>query len=284
MSVAAVASPAREAAARPVEIRVRPMGKDYADTPDFWFDNDPFLSMFFTAFSATLPDGEKQFIHSVRLFQDRIKDPVLREEIRAFIGQEAHHAKEHDTFNRLMADKGYSIPRIEKRMKAMFKWFRDNLSPEEQLANTVCAEHFTALMADYMLSTAPERLALMDESMQKLWAWHAIEEAEHKGVAFDVYAQEVGDTWLRRRTMVLLTASIVLVTSYDAVRLMKEAGELGNLRSWRKGLGFMLGNKGMVWSMAKDYFDFYRADFHPWQQDNRKALARARAKYLGEKA
>lgn len=284
MTAAAIARPAREADARPVEIRVRKMGKDYAATPDYWFDNDPFLSMFFTAFSASLPDGEKQFIHSVRLFQDRITDPVLREEIRAFIGQEAHHAKEHDALNRMMADKGYSIPRIEKRMRRLFQWFRDNQPPEQQLANTVCAEHFTALMADYMLSKAPENLGKMDPAMRNLWAWHAIEEAEHKAVAFDVYKQEVDDTWLLRRTMVLLTVSIMAHTTYDAIQLLKEAGELRNLRSWRKGLGFLFGPKGMMASMAKDYFDFYRADFHPWQHDNRKALAAARAKYLGEPA
>jgi len=282
LAASRTATPAADA--RPVEIRVRKMGKDYADTPAYWYDNDPFLSLFFTAFSASLPDGEKQFIHAVRLFQDRVTDPALREEIRRFIGQEAHHAKEHDMLNRLMADKGFSIPRIEKRMRALFQWFRDNQSPEQQLANTVCAEHFTAMMADFMLSKSPEHLEKMHPTMRNLWAWHAIEEAEHKAVAFDVYKQEVDDVWLLRRTMVLLSVSIMAHTAYDAAVLMREAGELRNLKSWRRGVDFLFGRDGMFPSMAKEYFAFYRRDFHPWHNDNRAALAAARAKYLGEAA
>lgn len=267
---------------RPVEIRVRKMGKDYAQTPSYWFDNDPFLSLFFTAFSATLPVGEKQFIHSVRLFQERISDPVLREEIRAFIGQEAHHAKEHDAFNRLMAERGLSTDRIEQRMARMFEWIREHASPEQQLANTVCAEHFTAMMADYMLTKSPELMERMDPAMRNLWAWHAIEEAEHKAVAFDVYRQQVNDVWRLRRTMVLISLSIAGHVTFDALQLMREAGELRNVKSWRKGLKQLFGRGGMFPAMAREYLDFYRRDFHPWQHDNRQSLARARAKYLGE--
>ena len=278
MNVRANALPAD----RPVEIRVRKMGKDYSTTGEFWFDNDPFLSLFLTAFSATLPDGEKQFIHAVRLFQDRVSDPVLREEVRAFIGQEAHHAKEHDSLNRRMASKGYSIGRIEQRMQALFKWQRENQSPEQLLANTVCVEHFTAMMADYILSKNPEMLEKMEPSMRQLWAWHAIEEAEHKAVAFDVYRQQVGDHARLQRSMVVLTFMLVTITSYDALRLMQEAGELRNVGSWRRGLKFLFGKGGMLSAMAREYIDFYRRDFHPWQHDNRQVLVAARAKYLGE--
>ena len=37
---------------------------------------------------------------------DQITDPVPRAQSRAFIGQEGHHSKEHDTFNDAMRKRG----------------------------------------------------------------------------------------------------------------------------------------------------------------------------------
>jgi len=43
----------------------------------------------------------------------------------------------------------------------------------------------------------PERSDGVDENFKQLWRWHAIEETEHKAVAFDVY-QAVGGGYFRR--------------------------------------------------------------------------------------
>ena len=67
--------------------------------PRYWFDNDQFKSMLLTALSCTFPEGERFFVRSVRYFQKSIQDPMLREEVKGFIGQEAHHGNEHDAFN-----------------------------------------------------------------------------------------------------------------------------------------------------------------------------------------
>ena len=40
-----------------------------------------------------------------------------------------------------------------------------------------------------------------DPAMAKLWRWHALEETEHKAVAFDVFQQVSGNKWLLRRAM-----------------------------------------------------------------------------------
>ena len=86
-----------------IDIEVRRMDFEFKDNiPEFWYDNDPLLTLFLTALSATFPEGEKQFIQAVRNYQGEITDPVLMKQIRAFIGQEAHHSKEHDALNDLM--------------------------------------------------------------------------------------------------------------------------------------------------------------------------------------
>lgn len=266
-----------------VGIKVRRMDMGFTDDiPDFWFNNDAFMTLFLTAFSATLPEGEKQFIQSVRHYQDRISDPVLLAEVRAFIGQEAHHAREHDALNMLMKRKGYPIEKIETFTRDMNAWFRTKLPPEKQLAITVCAEHITALMADYFLTKAPKSIDRMAEPVRTLWAWHAVEEAEHKAVAFDVYKLAVDDPWLLRKTMFQVTMMIFRFNAANTRYLLRHSGHSRNLKTWAKGLNFLFGWKGMVPSIAKDYMDFYLPGFHPWKHDNRKALQVFRERFLGE--
>ncbi|MDF1821629.1 MAG: metal-dependent hydrolase [Alcanivoracaceae bacterium] len=263
-----------------VGVPVRRLGQTYDDAiPDFWFRNNAFLSMFFTGFSATLPEGEDQFIYSVRLFQKKITNPVLKAQVRAFIGQEAHHSKEHDALNETLKKRGYPLGWIENRIRKLNRLMRKHQSPQKQLAGTVCGEHITALMSDYMLGKRPELLEQMAPAMEKMWAWHAIEETEHKGVAFDVYDQLVGDRNLLRRTMMEVTFFFLILNTTHALALMRQTGQMKNWRMWREALG-VLGRMGR--ELRADYMDFYRKDYHPWQHDNRDVLAAARKKYLGE--
>lgn len=263
-----------------VGVPVRRLGQTYAtDIPLFWFRDNALVSMFFAGFSAKLPSGEAQFIHSVRLFQEQVTDPVLRAQVKAFIGQEAHHSKEHEALNNMLKARGVDLGRIERYMAETNAWMRNDLTPREQLAMTVCAEHLTALMADYFISYHPEYLDEIHPQMARIWAWHAIEETEHKAVAFDVYDQLVGDRKLLHKTMRKLTTIFLTMNSVHAAQLVRAHGAGRDWRMWREGVAFL---RGMIKELKNDYMDFYRADFHPWQHDNRAALQVARAKYLGE--
>lgn len=263
-----------------VGVPVRRLGQEYGDDiPEFWFKDNAFLTLFFTGFSANLPEGEAQFIHSVRLFQKKITDPVLQAQVRAFIGQEAHHSTEHDALNECMKRKGYPLHKIEQRMRTMNKWMQKYQSPAKQLAGTVCGEHITALMADFFLSKAPELFDDMAPEVGTIWAWHAIEETEHKGVAFDVYDQLVADRNLLRRTMVELTLFFFTLNTLQALAMMPRSGQMFNLKMWREAFS-VFGKLGR--SSFREYLDFYKKDYHPWQHDNRFALARAKKRFLGE--
>ena len=67
---------------------------------------------------------------------------------------------------------------------------------------TVGMEHLTAIMAEHILTT-PEALEPLDETVKELLYWHAVEEIEHKAVAFDVYREHVNDEFMRKRVMVI---------------------------------------------------------------------------------
>lgn len=268
----------RRLTGKDVGVPVRKLGQKYDQgIPINWFRDNAFASMFFVGFSAKLPEGEAQFMHSVRLFQDRITDPVLQAQVRAFIGQEAHHSKEHDALNAILEQQGYSLRRIEASVRWHSQWQQRHWSPQEQLAFTVCAEHITALLSDYLLRRRPDLLDHMAPLMAKLWAWHAIEETEHKAVAFDVYEQLVADRKLLYRTMIMFTLVFLVSNTAHAAELTVKHARWRDWAMWKTGFGLLA---ELLRDTRDDYLAFYRDDFHPWDLDNREALAQARARWL----
>lgn len=266
-----------------VDIVVRQLNLSFTDDiTEFWFDNNPLLTCFLSALSAAFPEGERQFIYSVRHYQNQISDPVLLKQVRAFIGQEAHHGKEHDALNDMMQRKGYPVQRIYARFRKMNRMMQSRFSAAHQLASTVCMEHLTAILVDYFISTAPADLALFDPLLRKLWAWHAIEETEHKAVAFEVYQTLVQRPYFLRLVMLETTFFFVLVSSRGTLELLKASGQQGNLKSWLCGLSFLFGRQGLLAKVSRPYLDFFALDFHPWQHDNRTQLALLKREYLNE--
>ena len=73
-------------------------------------------------------------------------------------------------------------------------------------------------MGGYILRH-PAILASLDEDTIKLWVWHAIEEIEHRAVAFDVYQHVYGDDKVRRMIMRSVTTGFASLTFYSATRL-----------------------------------------------------------------
>ncbi|MEQ1343785.1 metal-dependent hydrolase [Acinetobacter seifertii] len=266
-----------------IDITVRQLDLSFPDEiPEFWFKNNPLLTMLFTALSSAFPDGERQFIYSVRNYQDKISDPILLKQVRAFIGQEAHHGKEHDALNAVMLKKGYPVERIYKRFKKMNRMLQQQFSLEHQLACTVCMEHLTAILADYFISIAPEDLELFDVHLRKIWAWHAIEETEHKAVAFDVYQSLVNRPYFLRLVMLETTLSFLIITTRGTNELLKASGKNRDFKSLFVGLKYLLGSQGVIRKISRSYLDFYSKDFHPWQHDNREQMMKLKDIYLNE--
>ena len=57
---------------------------------------------------------------------------------------------------------------------------------------TAALEHFTATFAQLLLSSGDARALFGHDEIRNLFLWHALEEAEHKAVAFDVYNKSQG--------------------------------------------------------------------------------------------
>lgn len=247
--------------------------------PKYWYDQNPIATMLWAAFSITLPEGEHQFIRSVRYYEKQIKSDELKQRVRKFIGQEAHHAKSHEHLNAWLKGQGFAVDKVIEDLRRLIALER-KASPKAQLALTVTAEHYTAMIADYFVSKHPEELDKMHPELARLWAWHAIEEIEHKSVAFDVYMEVIGDAAYLRRMMLLQSYFI----SQQLLRHMwwfaKADGQLSKPYNLLKGVWYFTKPGSLIWSSLGDYLQFFKPGFHPWQQNNRIALIKAKRRYL----
>ena len=234
-----------------------------------YFANSPVMSHMLTALSSTFPIGEQFFVHSVRNVRDKVQDEKLQAQITAFIGQEAMHSKAHAEFNDAWRSDDYHLDRFQAWLARKNEYVK-NLHPKIQLAITCAFEHFTALLGGYILRH-PEVLATLDDDAVKLWVWHAIEEIEHRAVAFDVYQAVYGDDKIRRMIMRSVTTGFASLTFYSATRLFLQdkAKSLPKVGGNVFGL-YLLGK--MFIQLLPEYLSYFKADFHPSDIDYTKIV------------
>lgn len=241
-----------------------------------WHGEGVHVTQFFNTLSLYFPEGEKFFIESVRHYRNQIADPTLQQAVTAFIGQEAMHGREHRVFNTLMNDAGLPANRIEEFTINRLKMAHKIFSPSMQLSMTIALEHLTAIMAADMLSK-PAVLAGSQPDYARLWRWHALEETEHKAVAFDVWKTVMPNTlgsYLKRCWGLVQTSWFFwLFTAIFHVRMARAAHpQESHLRGYLRLARFLFVKPAAWLSLGPAWFAYFKPGFHPWQHDNRAAL------------
>jgi predicted metal-dependent hydrolase len=240
---------------------------DDIDSP-FFYDNNSCISAMWVAMSASFPAGEGEFIKSVRLFENQLTDPKLKQEVKDFAHQEAHHSLQHKQINKMFDELGYQTGKLHDYFKEELARREERWSPEKRLARTVCAEHVTAVMAHHAL-THPEHMSNFPESFRNLFLWHAIEEIEHKSVAFDVYMQCVGDTKLLHQQYKIFTRYEFPFNIWMSSRFLLR--QLGHKATWKERRGLwrsIYGKGGLISDVKPLYKQFLNKGFHPWDHDD----------------
>jgi len=155
---------------------------------DYIVPGDPIFSHFLAVLSAVFPKGEEFFVASVRRHRDAVADdPVLKAQVKGFIGQEAMHSREHRTINAQLAEQGYSTERADHTIGVIVDRILKARPRRLAIAATAAAEHYTGLLGEAVLSDDSTRLTLFGApAVEPLISWHALEELEHKNVAYDV--------------------------------------------------------------------------------------------------
>lgn len=239
------------------------------DVPRYWLSNDPFRTRFVDAMSTIFPEGERFFISCVRDYRDQVTDPQLREEIKDFIRQEGQHGKIHSEFNEHLTRQGLRVDKLEGFMKWwLFDVLRKYLPKKHTLALTAASEHLTAIMAEALFHRK-EVMQDADPRMFALYAWHAMEEMEHKAVAFDVM-QKIAKVWYPRRVLALMESTLafnVNVLSFtNSMLRMDGFSRWQRIKLFAKGLGWVYGPGGMFMGCWRSYLRYYKPGFHPWQE------------------
>ena len=244
-----------------------------------WCGGDAFRTALFNALSMSFPVGEQFFIDAVRNGLKALpadQQEKYRAEVQGFIGQEATHRRLHSLYNDHLDKQGLVNswgPRTQERAR-----FIDNSDPRHHLAITAANEHFTAILADWMLAN-PDLLGQGDQRLRTLWLWHSAEESEHKSTAFDLYVALGGDhewrlKWFRRATMFFLTDLL-----RQTVDNLWRDGTLWKWSTWKSGASYLFGRRGVIRQSYGPWREYKRADFHPrqletdlserWLADNR---------------
>ncbi len=240
----------------------------------YWLNDDPIATAFYNALSVTFPKGEGFFIDSVRQFRDDVS-PRLAAEIRAFVKQEAIHTREHVAFNRHVTDQGYDTSRLEARVDHELAITRGK-PPIANLAATMALEHFTAILAHQLVANL-RHLAGGDRAAADLWRWHAIEEIEHKGVAYDTWLHATRHwsrfkRW-RIKALVMLVVTVKFFRGRTAgmLDLLAQDGLTGARVKWRL-FAYAFGRPGMARKVMGLWLGFFLPGFHPWNHDDRALI------------
>ena len=274
----------RRAAAKPVvntrhegaSFPVRRPDFDFSGTPKYWFGDNPMLTHFMQGMAALFPDGEMFFVKSVRAMRDQVKDEALQREISAFIGQEAMHSKAHLALDNHLQAQGLPLKEIEKIAVKLLGRVHRIGSRKLDLSITCALEHFTATWAQQLLEHQKTHDLIQDDEMRRLLTWHAIEESEHKAVAFDTYKAVGGDYATRALGMVFAMIGLTAALAHIEVKMMRHDGQLTNWKSWRAGLKEMFGRGGFFTPTIPRLFDYFRPNFHPNDHEAAQALAQRR--------
>ncbi len=250
-------------------VRTRQVALRWDDRPlpKHFVGDDLVLSHTAAVLSSMFPEGEAFFVRSVRHYRSKITDPELAAQVTGFIGQESVHAREHRGLNERLAELGYPTRHLERRAGLGLKVVEWALPPSVCLAATAMLEHATATLAEVLLSSPEVQALFADDQMRDLVLWHALEEAEHKAVAFDVYQEVCGKEWLRvwMLRVAVVTTGLDLLSGVVTSMLFDPAAR--RPRAVWRSLRALRSSPFAGTGMGRRFLDYQRLGFHPDDHD-----------------
>ncbi len=265
----------------PRTISVRRPDIDYVEPtlPKYFVADDPVRSHIAAMLSAVFPEGEDFFVRSVRNYRKQIDDPELKKQVSGFIGQEALHGREHRDFNEALSGLGYPTKFVDRRVKHGLAILNKVAPKRTQLAVTAALEHYTATLAEAILSDGGARDEFVTDEVRDLFTWHALEETEHKSVAFDVFEDVCGKQYVRVTTMwgvhigflLGMTGAVLLSVALDPTARRP--------RTFIRGVRNLKHHPFFSRKVVERLRDYDRRGFHPDDHDTTALLAQWRQWY-----
>lgn len=211
------------------------------------WNQTPFRSYLFNAFSLLLPSGEQLVIRAMEDAAAHLPQGAdLRHEVDSFVQEERAHQRAHRQYNALLDEQGYKASALEARIDRATRTLESELSWKDRLALAAALEFLTALVSRQALSG--RGWLVEDGSRQsRLWRWHCAEEVAHHRVSLRLL-QAVGRVGYWRRMGLYAMASVILWG--DVVRhifsFVQTDRSLGRL-SWGEAAWSLAGFVAQQW-------------------------------------
>ncbi|HEU5006274.1 MAG TPA: metal-dependent hydrolase [Jatrophihabitantaceae bacterium] len=266
------------------DVRTRRIKFDYptGSLDRHYVDGDLIMSHVVAVLSAMFPEGEDFFVRSVRKHADLITDPELKKQVAGFTGQEVTHGREHRALNERLQQMGYPTRRVDRSVKRGLGVYEKLLPPLTCLAVTAALEHYTAALAETLLTDERAQALLGTSEVRSMLLWHALEESEHKAVAFDVFRAAGGSERRRIWTMRYITASFLFgVTLHSILSLLADRATY-QPRRLARSIAALRRSPFLSPMVVRRIREYNKVGFHPDDNDNSELLARWTAELFGE--
>lgn len=253
--------------------------------PKFYLQKE-WASAYFCSLSIFLTYGEDLVIETARYHRDLVKDPVLRQRLTSLIGQEAIHSKLHNDYNDIMIPNHLPVRLYRFLGEQVFKYTFLKFPQPLKLSLMAGIEHFTAVLAEYMMKHEDHFYHSLDEKARAIWMWHMLEESEHKDIAYDTYQLLSGNYGLRIAGFFLAFITLMLGVGAGAlfIPFFRRPKNIIDKAFWaeaQESWSLLFGPKrGVFGSTMGHIFDYLRPTFHPNDHDTSEYLAYYEKKLL----
>ena len=261
--------------------RARRTDFDYDATPDHFVPGDPHTTHVINTLHLLLPPGERWFCAVYRHALPLSDDADLARDVKAFIGQEATHARAHDLVLDHMTERGIDPSQFMALATGVERLARPRQAPSwlpghravtrwylrQQLAVIAAIEHFTAVMGWWILSTDDLDRAGVDPEMLALIRWHGAEEVEHRAVAFDAFRAAGGGYVSRAVHMLIVFPAMLAAFAGGTNHLLRKDPNVRRGRRHFSPIRFVrAGQRGLLPSLQTlcgAVPRYLRRDYHP---------------------
>ncbi|MGI8680148.1 MAG: metal-dependent hydrolase [Jatrophihabitans sp.] len=270
------AAPARVVRTRRIRFDYPPEALNH-----YYVDGDLIMSHVVAVLSAMFPEGEDFFVRSVRTHSDTVTDPMLKDQVAGFVGQEVTHGREHRALNERLAHMGYPTRRVDRMVKRALRTYERVLAPMTCLAMTAALEHYTAALAETLLCDERAQHLLGTSEVRSMLLWHALEESEHKAVAFDVYRAAGGSESRRIWTMRAITFTFLVGVVGHTIASMLADRATYDPKLLGRSIAALRHSPFLSPAVARRIRAYNKTGFHPNDNDNTALLEHWTAELFG---
>lgn len=200
------------------------------------------MSYWMIGLSMILPYIEPYLIKHFLVGQEIVDDPELVHDMRQFSQQEGQHYRQHALFNVRVRARYPELELLEKKAKQDY----DRFSERGLKFNLAFAEGFESLTHPFVIFMWNSGMIRdMQGPLADMYAWHFLEEMEHRTVAYDAYYHLYGGYWYRFWVS-LIAQTHLLKFMFACARLM-----LRQERDLFQARGGWLGRLSRVWKWSR---------------------------------